>query len=166
LSGKPLPDSETAADISEDAALWTQRHGCFVSIKTTAGDLRGCIGTFLPTQPRLDAEIIANAVSASTQDPRFPPMREAELDGVLFSVDVLSEPEIVSEGMELDCRRYGVIVSKGGRRGLLLPDLPGVDSVERQLEIAARKGGIGDLAGAEIRRFTVDRYEERARGKG
>ena len=160
LSGAPLPGSADAAALSDDASLWKVRHGCFVSIKNRDGSLRGCIGTFMPTRESLDAEIVGNAVSAATRDPRFPPMRLEELDTVRISVDVLSRPEQVTEGMELDPARYGVIVAKGGRRGLLLPDLEGVDTVERQLAIAASKGGITDLDGADIYRFTVDRYLE------
>lgn len=160
LSGASLPGSADVAALSTDASLWNVRHGCFVSIKNKDGSLRGCIGTFMPTRESLDAEIMANAVSAAVRDPRFPPMRPEELDNVRISVDVLSHPEQVTEGMTLDPARYGVIVAKGGRRGLLLPDLEGVDSVEKQLAIAASKAGINDLTGADIYRFTVRRYRE------
>ena len=160
LSGAPLPGPDEVAALSADASLWAARRGCFVSIKNKNGSLRGCIGTFMPTRESLDAEIMANAVSAAVRDPRFPPMRPEELDNVRISVDVLSQPEQVTEGMTLDPARYGVIVAKGGRRGLLLPDLEGVDSVEKQLAIAASKAGIKDLDGADIYRFTVRRYRE------
>lgn len=160
LSGAAAPTRADAAALSRGEDLWSGRSGCFVSIKNKDGSLRGCIGTFLPTQSGLDQEIMANAVSAATRDPRFPPMRPEELDTVRISVDVLSSPELVTEGMELNPAKYGVIVSKDGRRGLLLPDLPGVTSVEQQLAIAAQKGGIRSLDGAQIYRFTVDRYLE------
>lgn len=161
LTGAATPTPADAASLSEGKDLWSGRSGCFVSIKNKKdGSLRGCIGTFLPTQPGLDREIMANAVSAATRDPRFPPMRPEELDKVRISVDVLSTPELVTGGMELNPVKYGVIVSKGGHRGLLLPDLPGVTSVEQQLSIAAQKGGIRDLNGAQVHRFTVDRYLE------
>ena len=162
LKGEPMPGAEDLQGLSTDLALWTPRNGCFVSIKNKDGSLRGCIGTFMPTQQNLGAEITANAVSAAVRDPRFPPTRPEELDNVRISVDVLSEPELVRPGMELDVKIYGVIVVKGGRRGLLLPDLEGVDSVEKQLVIAAQKAGIKSLDGAEIYRFTVSRYKEEA----
>ena len=132
--------------------------GVFVSIHKE-GALRGCIGTTSPTKPSAAAEIIANAISAATQDPRFSPVEEDELDLLDYSVDLLSEAEPVSSESELDPKKYGVIVEKGGRRGLLLPDLPGVDTVEEQLQIAKRKAGIGlTESGVKIYRFTVTRY--------
>ena len=158
LEGRPLPASGTEAAPSE---LWAERRACFVSIKTRSGALRGCIGTLAPSQRSLDREIIANAVSASTRDPRFPPMTREELPGVLFSVDVLSDPEPVTDLADLDSGEWGVIVSKDGRRGVLLPDLEGVDTVEEQLAIAARKAGIADLRGISVERFRVDRFKER-----
>ena len=162
LEGRPLPGSGTEAAPSELwSALWMERRACFVSIKTRSGALRGCIGTLAPLQRSLDREIIANAVSAATRDPRFPPMTREELPDVLFSVDVLSDPEPVTDLADLDPREWGVIVSKDGRRGVLLPDLEGVDTVEEQLAIAARKAGIAELRGASVERFRVDRFKER-----
>lgn len=166
LAGAPLPGPDDVAALSADASLWSTRHGCFVSIKNKDGSLRGCIGTFLPAYASLDAEIIANAVSAAFRDPRFPPLRADELDSVRLSVDILSQPELVTGVMELDPVRYGVIVTKGERRGLLLPDLEGVDSVEKQLAIAASKAGITNREGADIYRFTVDRFNERGGPEG
>ncbi len=156
LENLPLP--ETGGEIA-NSELWHERKACFVSIKTKSGELRGCIGTLAPVQKTLDLEIIANAVSASTRDPRFPAMTRDELDGVVISVDVLSEPELIENISQLNPKEFGVIISKGYRRGVLLPDLEGVDSVERQLEIAAMKAGIRDLDGAIIERFTVTRYK-------
>ena len=162
LEGRPLPGSGTEAAPSE---LWSgllmERRACFVSIKARSGALRGCIGTLAPSQRSLDREIITNAVSAATRDPRFPPMTCEELPGVLFSVDVLSDPEPVTDLADLDPREWGVIISKGGRCGVLLPDLEGVDTVEDQLAIALRKAGIADLRGASVERFRVDRFKER-----
>jgi AmmeMemoRadiSam system protein A len=155
LAGERPPDP---ASIDPDPALWRPPRACFVSIKNP--DLRGCIGTIHPTRKDLGLEIIANALAAATRDPRFPPLAPAELSGVLFSVDVLSEPEPVSDWSELDPARWGVIVSQGGRRGLLLPDLPGVDSVAKQVAIAARKAGILDLNNLALQRFSVDRHPE------
>jgi AmmeMemoRadiSam system protein A len=156
--GSPPP--QALPEEEGDPALWSAPRACFVSIKTLSGGLRGCIGTIAPTKPRLAEEITANAISAATQDSRFRPMTAAELEGVTFSVDILSEPETVTDLKTLDPRVFGVIVSKGNRRGLLLPNLPGVNSVTQQLLIAAQKGGISDLTGAHIQRFTVDRYPE------
>ena len=157
LRHSDLPKNGNEAAKSE---LWKEHKSCFVSIKMKNGDLRGCIGTLSPLYPSLDKEIIANAVSASTRDPRFPPMSINELDDVVFSVDVLSEPEDISGIDMLDTKKFGVIVSKGYRRGVLLPDLEGVDTAEQQIEIAAMKAGIYDLDGVRLERFTVERYRE------
>lgn len=158
LWDRPLPQS--GLEVDPDEALWAPRRACFVSIKTMCGGLRGCIGTIAPIQPSLDREIIANAVSASTRDPRFPSMARGELDAVKFSVDVLGTPEEVTDWGLLDPKVWGVIVSKGMMRGVLLPDLEGVDTVEYQLKIAADKAGIHDMLGVKIERFRVDRYAE------
>ena len=142
------------------SVLWNEHKSCFVSIKTKNGDLRGCIGTLSPVQESLDKEIIANAVSASTRDPRFPPMTKDELNNVVFSVDILSEAEPIESITQLNPKMYGVIVSKGYRRGVLLPDLEGVDTAEQQVQIAAMKAGLYDLDGVKLERFTVTRYKE------
>ena len=134
-----------------------QRAGVFVSLHRQ-GELRGCIGTIEPTQPDVAHEVIANAISAATRDPRFPPVRPDELDDLDISVDVLSKPEPVHSLAELDPKRYGVIVALGGRRGLLLPDLEGVDTVEEQIRIALRKAGIGRNEPYQLYRFEVIRY--------
>ena len=135
------------------------RAGAFVSIHEH-GDLRGCIGTIAPTRTCLAQEIISNAISAATRDPRFPEIREDELDDLEISVDVLGQAEPVRSEAELDVKRYGVIVEKGFRRGLLLPDLEGVDTVEYQVAIARRKAGIGEReTGVRLYRFEVIRHE-------
>jgi MEMO1 family protein len=141
--------------------LLSQRAGCFVSLKTRAGELRGCIGTSEPVKGTLVEEIIANAISAATSDPRFPPVREDELAELKYSVDVLSQPERARLG-DLDPTIYGVIVEDktGVRRGLLLPNLKGIETPDQQVEIASRKAGIP--AGDEKRlwRFRAERYRE------
>ena len=135
------------------------RSGVFVSLKMH-GDLRGCIGTFLPVEKDIASEIVRNAIAASTEDPRFEPVIESELGEITYSVDVLSPPEPVDSLDELDPKRYGVIVSKGHRRGLLLPDLEGVDTVQRQLEIAMMKAGlVPGVDDVSIQRFEVRRYK-------
>ncbi len=142
------------------AEMINTRAGAFVSIKK-AGQLRGCIGTILPVRESLAAEIIANAVSAGTADPRFPEVTEEELEDLVYDVDVLSEPEPIESPAQLDVKRYGVIVSSedGYRRGLLLPDLDGVDTVEEQISIARRKGGISPDERVKLQRFEVTRHE-------
>jgi AmmeMemoRadiSam system protein A len=130
--------------------------GVFVSIKKQ-GALRGCIGTFFPTEPSLAEELIANAIKSATADPRFPPIAPDELDELELTVDVLSEPEPCVES-DLDPTRYGVIVESGWRRGLLLPDLPGVDSIAQQIDIARRKAGIRADEPCKLQRFTVERH--------
>jgi len=134
------------------------RAGAFVSLKKRGG-LRGCIGTFAPTKANIAEEIIANAVKAGTEDPRFPPVTLNELPELDFSVDVLSPPERVNDVKELDPKKYGIIVRAGYRSGLLLPDLEGVDSVEEQISIAMRKAGIMPGEPVELYRFSVTRYK-------
>lgn len=134
------------------------RAGVFVSIHEH-GMLRGCIGTISPVQDNLAEEIIANAVSASTRDPRFSPIAEEELPFLEISVDVLAPAEHISSKEELDVKRYGVIVENGYRRGLLLPNLDGVDTVEEQIAIARRKAGIREDEEIRLSRFEVVRHE-------
>ncbi len=140
-----------------------RKSGVFVSLHKK-GRLRGCIGTFLPTQKSIAEEIIKNAISAATQDPRFPPVEEKELADLEVSVDVLNTPEPVKSKEDLDPRKYGVIVRRGWQRGLLLPGLEGVDTTHQQLEIVKQKAGLSGVPDEEleIHRFTVTRYKETA----
>jgi len=151
-----LPD-ELPAKLPDE--LLERQAGAFVSLKKE-GRLRGCIGTIAPTQATLAAEIVKNAVSAGTEDPRFDPVTAGELDDLVYDVDVLGPMEDIASPDELDVRRYGVVVtSKGGfKRGLLLPDLEGVDSVEDQIDIARRKGGIRENEPYTLQRFEVVRH--------
>ena len=142
-------------DLPEE--MLTARAGAFVSIHKH-GKLRGCIGTIFPTADCVAEEIIENAVSASTKDPRFDPITEEELKWLEISVDVLGKPEKIASIEELDVKRYGVIASFGYRRGLLLPDLDGVDTPEQQVSIAMRKGGIRDEDPYTLERFEVVRH--------
>lgn len=137
--------------------LTERRAGAFVSIHEH-GQLRGCIGTVAPRQDTLAEEIIRNAISAAVYDPRFRPIQPEELPWLEISVDVLGEPEDVESEAELDVKRYGVIVSRGLRRGLLLPDLPGVDTVEQQVSIARQKAGILPREAVRLQRFEVIRH--------
>ncbi|HEX3081950.1 MAG TPA: AmmeMemoRadiSam system protein A [Candidatus Saccharimonadia bacterium] len=139
---------------------WRERAGAFVSLHEPNGTLRGCIGTIAPTKETLAEEVVSNAVAAATQDPRFEPVTPGELDGLAVSVDVLSKPVLVRGKAKLDPKKYGVIVStKDGREGVLLPDLPGVDTHAKQLEICREKAGIGLDERVQVRRFTVRRYQ-------
>ena len=131
--------------------------GAFVSVHEH-GRLRGCIGTIFPTEPSLAEEIIQNAVSAAARDPRFSPVREEELPYLEISVDVLGTPEDIDSAEQLDVKKYGVIVSSGRKKGLLLPDLDGVDSVEQQIQIASQKGGIRPGEPVRLQRFEVIRH--------
>ncbi|MDX6531718.1 MAG: hypothetical protein QOH41_4008 [Blastocatellia bacterium] len=153
--GKVIPASDNPSD------LLNQRAGCFVSIKTRAGDLRGCIGTIEPVKDTLAEEIIVNAISAATRDLRFSPIREDELPGLKYSVDVLSQPERVKLD-DLDPKVYGVIVEDktGSRRGLLLPGLKGIETAAQQIEIASRKAGIRPGDEIKLWRFRAERYPE------
>lgn len=144
------------------AGLLGERAPCFVSLKTLDGELRGCIGTVEPVRDTLAEEIIANAISAATTDPRFDSVREEELKNLLYSVDVLfpAEPATIAD---LDPKIYGVIVEDESEsyRGLLLPDIPGVDTAEQQVEIAKRKAGLPPNTPVKLSRFKVERYRER-----
>lgn len=151
--------SQRLTSLPEDlpTEMTTQQAGAFVSLHKN-GQLRGCIGTIAPTCENLAWEIVQNAISACSRDPRFSPVRPDELDELEYSVDVLGAPEPVDSPAALDPKTYGVIVSCGGRRGLLLPDLDGVDSVEAQLSIALQKGGIRENEPYKIERFKVVRH--------
>ncbi|HEV7905649.1 MAG TPA: AmmeMemoRadiSam system protein A [Pyrinomonadaceae bacterium] len=145
-----------------DDSLLGVRAACFVSIKTHEGDLRGCIGTVEPTRPTLAEELIHNAISAATRDPRFLPVAASELPHLRYSVDVLSQPE-PTRFEDLNPKVYGLIVEDvRGRRGLLLPDLEGVETAAQQLQITARKAGIASGAEEDVKlyRFKVRRYGE------
>jgi len=131
--------------------------GVFVCVKKE-GELRGCIGTFEPTRKNIANEIIYNAISTATEDPRFEPVTPGELKDLDYTVDVLTHPEPVKSIAELDAKKYGVIVQAGYRRGLLLPDLEGVDTPEQQIEICRQKGGIGPDETVKLYRFEVKRY--------
>lgn len=134
-----------------------RRAGVFVSLHED-GRLRGCIGTIAPATPCIAREIIDNGVSASSRDPRFNPVEPEELDKLVYSVDVLEPPEKISSLSQLDVKKYGVIVTKGGRRGLLLPNLDGVNSVDEQIAIAKQKAGIAQREEVELERFEVTRH--------
>lgn len=143
-------------DLPEE--MYRRKAGVFVSLKEE-GKLRGCIGTISPVRECIGEEILENAVSAATRDPRFPPVQPEELERLVYSVDVLSEAEEISSEQELDVKRYGVIVSRGYKRGLLLPNLEGVDTVRQQIDIAKRKAGIPEEAeDIRLERFEVVRH--------
>ena len=138
--------------------MYQNRAGVFVSLKEE-GRLRGCIGTISPVWENIAEEIVENGVSAATKDPRFRPVEPEELDRLTYSVDVLGETEEIFSQADLDVKRYGVVVSRGSRRGLLLPNLEGVDTVEEQIAIAKRKAGIPEDAGdVRLERFEVVRH--------
>lgn len=140
------------------AEITCQAAGAFVSLHMY-GQLRGCIGTIAPVTPSVAHEIIHNAVSAGTEDPRFAPVRVSELDMLEYKVDVLGRAEPISSPDALDVKRYGVIVTCGHRRGLLLPDLDGVNTVEQQIRIACQKAGISPSEPYRLERFEVIRHQ-------
>jgi MEMO1 family protein len=135
-----------------------EQSGVFVCIKK-AGELRGCIGTFEPSQDNVAKEIVANAISTASHDPRFEPVHAGELKDLDYTVDVLTHPESIESPTQLDPRKYGVIVEAGYRRGLLLPDLEGVDSVDYQIQICRQKAGIEPDEPVKLYRFEVKRYK-------
>jgi AmmeMemoRadiSam system protein A len=144
------------ADLSSE--LLNREAGVFVSLHR-GDELRGCIGTIAPTTQSIAQEIAQNAVSAGLSDPRFPPITVDELAVLSYKVDVLGEPESIDSIDELDPKRYGVIVTSGWKRGLLLPDLEGIDTAEKQVDIARRKAGISAKEPVKLERFEVIRHE-------
>jgi AmmeMemoRadiSam system protein A len=137
--------------------MLTRRAGAFVSLHRH-GRLRGCIGTIMATEENVAEEILQNAVSACSRDPRFSPVTPDELSTLEISVDVLGELESIDFPEKLDVKRYGVVVSHGRKRGLLLPNLDGVDTVEEQIRIARQKGGIREGEPYRLERFEVVRH--------
>ena len=138
--------------------MTAQKAGVFVSLKIR-GVLRGCIGTIGPMYDNVAEEIRHNAISACSRDPRFTPVMPDELEELEYSVDVLGPMEPISSPSQLDVKRYGVLVTKGSRSGLLLPNLPGVDTIEQQVDIAKQKAGIRpEENGCELQRFEVVRH--------
>ena len=150
---RKLKPAEAPAPIEGGSA------GVFVTIHTAStGDLRGCIGTINPTEDVLAQEVINNAIAAATRDPRFPPVRPAELNDLELDVSVLYPPEPIDSPEQLDVKQYGVIVEREYRRGLLLPDIPGIDDVATQVSYARMKAGIGPKEPVELFRFRVEKY--------
>jgi len=138
-----------------------QKRACFVSIHNSEGELRGCIGTIEPVYHSLYEEIVNNAVAAATRDTRFRQLTRNEFDDIEISVDVLTIPEEIFDFSDLDFKIYGVIVSDGNyKRGILLPNLDGIESVDHQIQIAQRKAGLADVPLDQLRiyRFTSTRY--------
>lgn len=149
---------EDVMDDSLTPEMLDTRAGVFVSLKKH-GALRGCIGTIGPTEDNIALEIVANAVKAGFQDPRFPELEKDEMDELTITVDVLMKPEKIESVDLLDVKKYGVIVSAGYKRGLLLPNLEGIDTVDEQIRIACQKGSITEADDFELERFEVVRYE-------
>jgi AmmeMemoRadiSam system protein A len=149
-NGKPLPRPDLGNQFNEKFAV-------FVSIKQNK-NLRGCIGSITPRTSNLGNEIILNAVKAATKDPRFPPISKLELSNLTFSVDVLTPLEPITNCSEHDPNKYGLVVKQGSKSGLLLPDLEGVKTAEKQLEICKKKAGISSSESLEMFRFEVKRY--------
>lgn len=143
-------------DLPKD--LMDNKAGVFVSLYLN-GQLRGCIGTISPTTDSIADEIIQNAISAGLEDPRFNPVSKNELNKIVYSVDVLGDAEPINSIEELDPIRYGVIVTKGRKRGLLLPNLEGINTPEEQVSIALKKAGISQSEDYNMERFEVIRHK-------
>ncbi|KAF0248724.1 MAG: hypothetical protein FD167_1875 [bacterium] len=138
------------------------RAGSFVSLKTRQGELRGCIGTIHPSCENVAAEIIRNAIKAATEDYRFIPIETKELENLVYSVDILSPLEVITDLTNHDTQTYGLMIeASGGRRGVLLPALPGIDTAETQLAAIQRKTGISPDTPIKMGRFSVDRYGQK-----
>lgn len=144
-----------------------KKAGVFVTIEKITGgifqknkELKGCIGTYLPTKENIAEEIIYNAIATATEDYRFKPIELAELPSLSYMVYILNEPELIKDQNELNPKKYGIIIkTESGKSGLLLPDLEGVDTVPKQIEITCQKAGIYPLEKLTIYRFTVEKYQ-------
>lgn len=155
-SGKKISLKDVSAELPKE--MLERKAGAFVSLHKE-GNLRGCIGTIMPVCSCVAEEIIENAISASTRDPRFPSVSPDEIGDLEINVDVLGGLEPVKDLNELDVKRYGIVVTKGWKRGLLLPDLEGVETIDYQLAIAKQKAGIDpEDTDVEIERFEVVRH--------
>ena len=146
------PPSDLPKEMVENTA------GTFVTLHKN-GELRGCIGTINPTKKSVAEEIINNAISSATRDPRFPTVQESELEDLEISVDVLRPSEIIEDISQLDTKKYGVMVTSEYKKGLLLPNIEGIDTPEMQVEIALRKAGIRSGEKFTMERFEVIRHE-------
>lgn len=159
LAKKAIEPYLKTGKILENTDKSTSRAGVFVCLHLKNGDLRGCIGTFLPKRKNIEEEIIYNAIAAATEDPRFPPVTLDELKNIDISVDILSIPKSVTDPYTLNPKRFGLIVSTpDGRRGLLLPDIEDVNNVEDQIRICKMKAGISPSEKVFFQVFTVKRY--------
>ncbi len=134
---------------------WRKPRAVFVTLRTPDGELRGCIGQLSPTEQTMAAEVSRFALAAATEDPRFPPLRPEELDGLRIEISVLEPPEPIDSAAALDPKRYGVVVSRGHRRGVLLPNIDGVDTIGEQVRIACQKAGIALDENPDLQRFLV-----------
>jgi AmmeMemoRadiSam system protein A len=156
--------------VTTGAALDTQSAlpsaGVFVTLRDGTGKLRGCVGSLEPKRPDLLSETARSAVLAATRDPRFVPVTSSELEDLTIEVSVLSPTQPIQDLSDLDPARYGVVVrDSAGRQGLLLPEVPGIDSAALQVEIARRKAGIPADSPVTLSRFEVFKYLEDP-GKG
>lgn len=150
-----IDEAEFSADFLRVAK--EMRKGVFVSIHKDE-QLRGCIGTIEASNSCLLEEILYNSISACSHDPRFHPVEEEELRDLVINVDILEEAEPIDSYTQLDPKKYGVIVTQGYKRGLLLPNLPDILDVHMQLDIAKQKAGITG-GKVELARFEVTRHE-------
>jgi AmmeMemoRadiSam system protein A len=155
-----IRDGERIEQPEAIEGMLAERAGVFVTLRTLNGALRGCIGTIAPIHPNVACEIIQNAISAATHDPRFPPVTPDELSDLTYGVDVLSPPEPIGGVEDLDSSQYGVIIETldGRRRALLLPGIAGIDSAQEQWRAVHLKAGIRPGQPVRVERFTVTRY--------
>lgn len=151
-----------SADEIKESEKYNYAEGVFVTIYTNQNpenNLRGCIGRFQRKYKSIAEDVAECAVESATEDPRFTPIQEGELEYLTYEISLLDKPEQVNSEKELDCKKYGVIVESGYRRGTLLPDLDGVNTVKDQLSIARRKAGIGSNEPIKMYRYNVTKIK-------
>jgi len=144
-------------------APWHDARAVFVTLRNETGEVRGCVGRTEPIQSSLADEVADCATAAATRDYRMAPVELEELDGLTIEICILDDPEPVESHAQLDPHRYGIIVTRGLRRGVLLPNVAGVDTVAEQLRRALHKGGISAKEPYRVERFTVSTVQPRSK---
>lgn len=165
--GTPAGDAERPA-VSAEGGEHRSSSGAFVSLHHRRGDeLRGCIGCF-EGRGTLEETVARMAVEAATHDPRFPPVRPFELDGLVVEISVLGPMLDVADPGEVEVGKHGLVVSRGGRRGVLLPQVATDYGWTREqfLDHTCLKAGLqpGDWRkpGTRLQTFTAEVFGESA----
>lgn len=157
-----LESGKHLAEKTDDETL-KEKRGAFVTLKLDS-QLRGCIGYALPYKPLYET-IIDVSVSAAFHDFRFPPLTKEELPQTKIEISVLTPPEKIEDIHQIEIGKHGIIITKGMRKGLLLPQVP-VEwnwDVGTFLRNGCRKAGLEEdewKKGAQIEIFSAQVFSE------